>query len=121
MQGLLLRLKNLFTKHRENFTDGYHSMKELYDARNYLFILVCIYYQNQAFRTVRGKGGEIEEGWFILGLESDYGQITFHLPIEMWDYCSFAKTIEQNDNYDGHTTFDVYVRLVQLITHEINK
>ena len=64
-----------------------------------------------AFKTLKNKEGKEWNGWFILGLNTKEGQITFHLPISYWGELDNIKTIEKNINYDGHTSEDVLNRL----------
>lgn len=94
-------------------SDGYHTFNELYEFRNVLFIKLVKANKDVAFKTIKNKEGEEWDGWFILGLNTEKGQITFHLPIEYWDECD-VKEIERNSEYDGHTSNDVLSRIKSL-------
>ena len=66
-----------------------------------------------AFKTWRNKEGDKWEGWFLLGLNTSQGQISYHLPTEYWDIVTVPE-IERNIDYDGHTAYDVVIRLKTL-------
>jgi hypothetical protein len=53
-----------------------------------------------------------EDGWFLLGVNYESGnQMTYHLPIRMWNQCGFADTLKVKPVFDGHTSADVLQRL----------
>lgn len=66
-----------------------------------------------AFKTWRNDAGEKWEGWFIAGLDTDFGQITYHLPEELWSLLDVKET-EKNEGYDGHTPEETLYRLEKL-------
>ena len=105
--------------------DGYHTFSELYEHRIELWIKLCETTTNdcgccsgigfiEAWRTKYHSDGELAFGgnWFVLGIGKNKGeQITYHLPIEKWDDCDFAETLEKAPEFDGHTSDDVLDRL----------
>lgn len=95
-------------------SDGYHTFDELYRHRCLLFAVVCSRSAG-AFKTRRNDRGEEWPGWFIAGLNTPYGQITYHLPASMWGLVD-AEEIECNAGYDGHTARDVVQRLEMLLS-----
>lgn len=101
-------------------SDGYHTFDELYAHRCKLFaaLLVCVNefasFSYSPFKTMKNDKGEEWEGWFIAGLHTAAGQITYHLPIAMWDSLPL-RVLAQNDEYDGHTGADVLERLDKLM------
>ena len=101
-------------------SDGYHTFDELYAHRCRLFaaLLLCADtfsgYESAPFKTRKNDKGEEWPGWFIGGLDTPYGQITYHLPAEYWDKLPI-RTETTNANYDGHTAADVLERLDTLI------
>lgn len=104
--------KERWIKAADSPSDGYHTFDELYAHRIALFILLAKFF--------RLEGGSVYrfhhyDGWFCLGLETDVGQISYHLPEEKWDECSFAK--ERQPEFDGHTSDDVLHRLNLLLKH----
>ena len=94
-------------------SDGYHSFDELYDHRNMLWLYIVNSNLETAFKTKLDDKGESLPGWFIAGINTDAGQITYHLPKQLWSKC-MAEVIANNSDYDGHTSADVLHRLEQL-------
>lgn len=95
-------------------SDGYHTFNELYEHRYILFMYVVKAHKNQAFKTWLNDKKEKWEGWFILGINTEHGQITYHLPDIWWHHCK-VKEIECNNNYDGHSAHDTLERLLLLL------
>jgi hypothetical protein len=55
------------------------------------------------------------DGWFVMGIRMMPGnQITYHLPIRLWDRTNFAWTLDKAPEWDGHTSADVIERLYKL-------
>jgi len=103
---------------KDNISDTYHTFKELYDHRIVLFIALCRCLEgtdHDAWRTIKHSDNTIWKGWFVLGLGKEPGkQITYPLPIELWDKCKFAETLDKAPEFDGHTSADVLTRLRDL-------
>lgn len=95
-------------------SDGYHTFDELYEHRCLLFVSLS-YWVPGIFKTRKNDKGEEWAGWFIAGLNTPWGQITYHLPVEYWDLLEDATEIERNDQYDGHTSQDVAQRLRKML------
>lgn len=93
-----------------NISDGFHTFNELYEHRNLLFVNLAIVNLEIAFKTWLNDEKEKWEGWFILGINTEFGQITYHLPSKFWDMAP-VKEVEYNFDYDGHTSNDVIERL----------
>lgn len=94
-------------------SDGYHTFEELYDHRHILTCFLLMQYKHIAFKTKKNSHKEEWSGWFIAGLNTEFGQISYHLPIKYWDMLP-VQEIVYNDRYDDHTSFDVLKRLVDL-------
>lgn len=117
-------------------SDGYHTFNELYDHRITLWIALLrtingviklfdspymkkdgwdLTDVKSIWRSKAHSDGSVWDGWFILGTGTEPGkQITYHLPIDRWDECDFAQTLEKAPEYDDHTSGDVLERLKQL-------
>ena len=104
-------------------SDGYHTFGELYDHRISLFIALCLQIDSQPFdrsqycvwRSILHSDLSKMDGWFILGIGKNEGeQITYHVPIERWDECGFAREFAKAPEFDGHTPEDVLERLKNL-------
>lgn len=100
-------------KDMSNVSDGYHTFGELYEHRHALFIALLKCYPAISWKTVLDSEGQRLDGWFIAGMDTKYGQITYHLPMRYWDIAG-VKVIYKNKNYDGHTSADVVERLLFL-------
>lgn len=114
---------------RSNYSDGYHTFKELYDHRITLFIALCKclhFDENQVeddgsscvWKSKKHSDGELTFGgtWFVLGINKEAGrQMTYHLPMSEWDNCSFATELETAPEWDGHSSADVLQRLKAVI------
>lgn len=96
-----------------NVSDGYHTFNELYGHRNTLFSVLSSVFWQLSWKTRKDKDGNEIEGWFIAGIETPVGQVTYHLPDEYWHKISVVE-IERNENFDGHDSFDVIERLPSL-------
>lgn len=94
-------------------SDGYHTFNELYEHRYLLFIHVAIS-QPGAFKTRLNDKKEAWDGWFILGINTNRGQISYHLPEKYWDIAD-VQEVEFNMKYDGHNSGDVLERLMLLL------
>lgn len=100
-------------------SDGYHTFNQLYLHRYLLFLNLTVANPALSFKTRLNDKKEEWEGWFILGMETEYGQITYHLPAKLWDMAP-VKELEYNFDYDGHTSSDVCERLT-LFARDVNR
>ena len=95
-------------------SDGYHTFNELYDHRCLLWINLCLSHPDNCFKTNRDDKGSVWPGWFILGMNTQHGMMTYHIPVQYWQLLDSIKEIESNKDYDGHTSDDVLDRLLKL-------
>lgn len=110
----------------QNISDWYHTFWELYKHRACLYIALCkmVYeidveymgFWNIIRAKVHNDWLDVWKDWgmFILQLERDGKQISYHLDLEYWDECDFAETKEKANKWDGHTSDDVLERLLNL-------
>ncbi len=99
------------------FSDGYHTVDELYAHRVALWKALCRVRASDDFiwRSRFHSDGSNLPGWFVLGLGWERGeQITYHLPDDEWENCDFARELERAPLFDGHTGKDVLERLNKL-------
>lgn len=89
--------------------DDYHTMNELYDHRTVLFAIICKF-SDKSWKSKKHSDGTSEDGWFIAGIETPYGQITYHQKEEYWELFQ-CKELYTAPEYDGHTPDDVLERL----------
>lgn len=93
-------------------SDGYHTFNHLYNHRDLLFLNLTAANPAISFKTRLNDKKEKWDGLFILGMNTEHGQITYHLPDQLWDMAA-VKEVDYNFDYDGHTPDDVCDRLAQ--------
>ena len=107
--------------------DGFHTFDELYEHRISLFIALCRLLRRQenligavpdypfVWRSKLHHDGTNYEGWFIMGIGQEKGQqISYHLPLGVWNDTDFAQTLINAPEFDGHTSDDVLERLKKI-------
>ena len=101
----------------QEVSDSFHTFRELYEHRNLLFC-VMLAEDPLAWKSRTHADGTMFEGWFIAGTELPTGSdITYHLPIDMWDLCP-AEELDVAPPWDGHTPAEVCERLRQWLEDE---
>lgn len=112
-------------------SDGYHTMDELYQHRYELFIALCKavagineigdHYEIPSemripvWRSKLHSDGTMFSDSFIMGLFTEHGdQISYHLPMHLWERTEFAQTLDKAPEWDKHTSQDVLARLGEL-------
>lgn len=98
-------------------SDGYHTFDELYEHRCLLWANILNSNTENSFKTWLNDKGEKYDGWFIAGMDSEYGQLTYHLPERFWPLLN-VKILNNNSNYDGHTSADVAERLLKMLSRK---
>jgi hypothetical protein len=101
-----------------DLSDGYHTFNQLYQHRNAMFLLMANQTGEASFKTKRNGDGEEFPGYFLVGINTPIGQISYHMPIEYWDYAR-VKEVERNEWYDGHTSDDVYQRIMMAVAGSV--
>jgi len=100
----------------ENFGDGYHSFKELYEFRLlYNAVLFNQWASLSKFNVHKSKNHSDGEecfggGWFIVMATTPFGQISNHYEMKDWDLF-VCEERQLADKWDGHTAKDVAQRL----------
>ena len=96
------------------FSDGYHTFNELYHHRAVLFSVICNMFPEKAWKSKLHDSGDMYDGMFIVGIETEQGQATYHYDIEpYWDMFK-VKELEKAPKYDGHTPSDAIARIGSL-------
>lgn len=97
-----------------DLSDGYHTFNELYHHRAILFSVVCHMFPKLAFKSKKHSDGTMYENMFIVGLQTPYGQITYHYDIDpYWDIFRVPE-LPTAPKWDGHTPEDALERLYML-------
>ena len=96
------------------FSDGYHTFNELYHHRAVLFSVICNMFPEKAWKSKLHDTGDMFDGMFIVGIETEQGQATYHYDIEpYWDMFK-VKELEKAPKWDGHTPSDAIERIGNL-------
>ena len=94
-------------------SDRYHTFNELYDHRAKLTIsLLLTSLKSRAWKSLLHNDGTMYPGMFIIGVDTKYGQATYHYNID--PYWSMAKGIRELDRapkFDGHTHSEAIDRI----------
>jgi hypothetical protein len=97
-----------------DFSDGYHTFNELYHHRAVLFSVICNMFPEKAWKSKLHDTGDMYEGMFIVGIETEQGQATYHYDIEpYWDMFK-VKELDKAPKWDGHTPSDAIERIGNL-------
>ena len=84
-------------------SDGYHTFNELYRHRGILFALICADHQEIAWKSRKHHDGTMYPDMFICGIDTPYGQATYHMDIQpFWDMIK-ARELPAAPEWDGHT------------------
>jgi hypothetical protein len=107
-------------------SDGYHTYRELYNHKIYLFILLMKYASKlniPVWYSDTHSDGSQWQGWLIAGIGKEKGkQITYHLNSDcLYEFVAgherFAEKLTKAPEWDGHTPGQVVERLRQLILY----
>ena len=96
------------------FSDGYHTFNELYHHRAILFSVICNMFPEKAWKSKMHDTGDMYDGMFIVGIETEQGQATYHYDIEPYWNMFKVKELEKAPKWDGHTPADVIERISNL-------
>ena len=103
------------------FSDGYHTFNELYHHRAVLFSVICNMMPEKAWKSKLHDTGDMYDGMFIVGIETEQGQATYHYDIEpYWDMFK-VKELDKAPKYDGHTPSDAIERIGNLPCEDYRK
>lgn len=94
----------------DNISDGFHTFNELYAHRCFLFAALMLSNKDISWKALdHSDGTEMYDGWFVAGMDLPTGLITYHLPINMWDYID-VKELDFG-KWDGANSLEVIKRL----------
>lgn len=98
-------------------SDGYHTFNELYHHRALLFSVVVRNYPELCWKSKRHHDGDMYEGMFIVGINTPYGQASYHYDVEpYWDMFD-CEELEFAPEWDGHTPDQAIERIGKLTRH----
>ena len=100
-----------------SLSDGYHTFDELYHHRSILFLALCLTaFKDKAWKSLlHEEGGDpMYNGMFIMGVETPYGQATYHYDIDpYWEKAKNVKEVYHAPKFDGHTPNDAIDRILK--------
>lgn len=96
-----------------NISDGYHTFNELYYHRMILFSVICNQNKLRAWKSQLHYDRTMYEDYFIVGIETDKGQATYHYHMKDWEHFKVLE-LDRAPEWDGHTSNDVLERLKSL-------
>ena len=100
-------IKKFLDGKRGKVSDDSHTFDELYRDRAHLFAAVCNQNPDSAWKSKLHSDGTMFNGYFIVGIETEYGQFTYHYEMRYWDLYK-VKEIKNAPEWDGHTSSDIY-------------
>lgn len=96
-------------------SDGYHTFNELYDHRNLLWINFILLQKPECRYLVEDH----YDGWFLLGFETEDGQLSYHCPNKFLYLCNNIQ--RRHPKFDGHTSKDVVIRLEKIAKKKVSE
>lgn len=117
-QASILKLESDF---RQKISDGYHTFGELYDFRLVYSALIFNQWAKEGLfdvhKSFRHNDGELCFGgnWFIVIAKLPTGYVSHHYKSAFWDYFSIPEFDTCQFAFDGHTSKDCLITLMQLL------
>jgi len=101
-------------------SDGFHTLNAQDEHRHRLFLALMSTCTHRAWFSKLHHDGEMPfgEDWFIAGIELPSGQVSYHLPMHLWECARLtnARELPVGIEWDGHTSNDVLKRLREFAT-----
>ena len=104
-----------------DFSDGYHTFNELYHHRAVLFSVICNTFPEKAWKSKLHDTGDMFEGMFIVGIETEQGQATYHYDIEPYWNMFRVKELEKAPKWDGHSSDEAINRIRNMLVSGYRK
>ena len=108
--------------HDENFdlvTDGDHTFCELYHHRTILFAALCNAYPDKSWVSKLHDDHTMYDGYFIAGIETRYGQATYHCSLDYWDLFDKVNHLDTAPKFDGHSSSVAINRIAKEFTKDV--
>lgn len=95
-------------------SDGFHTFDELYHHRAVLFSFIVTCFPGASWKSRRHRDGTMYDGMFIVGIETPYGQATYHYDLDpYWDMFR-CEELDRAPEWDGHTPDQAIERIERL-------
>ena len=95
-------------------SDGYHTFNELYHHRAVLFSVIVKAFQEKAWKARLHHDGTMYDGMFIVGIDTPYGQVSYHYDIDPYWHMFECRELERAPEWDGHTPAQAIERIGKL-------
>ena len=95
-------------------SDGYHTFNELYHHRAILFSVICNMFPDKAWKSKLHDTGDMFDGMFIVGIETERGQATYHYDTDLYWNIFNVRELDRAPAYDGHTPAEAISRISTL-------
>ena len=94
-------------------SDGHHTFDELYEHRCTLFLALMQAHPDISWFSRKHHDYSEWPGWFIAGMDTPHGAVTYHLPDRLWSLAkeTGAFKLDVGLSWDGHTPADVVNRI----------
>ena len=98
-------------------SDGNHTFKELYEHRGALYLALMKAHPAISWMSSKHDTGWEWKGFFLAGMRLPTGDITYHLPNDLWESAraTGARVLEKAPFWDRHTSDDVVKRLLRWV------
>lgn len=93
-------------EYKGEISDGSHTFDELYHHRMILFSVICNMHKDKAWKSKLHDDGTMFDGYFIVGIDTEEGQFSYHYHISNWNYFK-VRELERAPKWDGHTSKDI--------------
>ena len=97
----------------DNISDKWHTFGELYYHRMILFLTIQKAYPKRSWKAKQHHDGTMFEDSFIVGINTDEGQYTYHYDLKYWELFKDIKELDKAPEWDGHMPKDI-TRLLSL-------
>jgi hypothetical protein len=94
-------------------SDGYHTFDELYEHRMALTLALMQSHLELSWKSKEHhpSNDKMFDGFFIVGIDTPAGVITYHYKLEHWDTFLGIRELPHSPAWDGHTPNDVAKRI----------
>lgn len=106
-------IDNKLNSSKGDVSDGSHTFNELYHHRMVLFLAILKIYKSLDWKSKKHYDGTMYDDYFIVGINTPKGQVTYHYHIDYWNMFDDIQEIPNAPKWDGHSSDDV-TRLLSL-------
>ena len=99
----------------KNISDTHHTFGELYHHRAVMFAVILSMRPHRAWKSWLHHDNTMFDGMFIVGIQTNEGQYSYHYNPEYWDMFD-VKELPNAPKYDGHMPSDID-RLLSLMVN----